>query len=190
MGARNATFTLTLNISSSEATTGVDYYITTPDGFVGGTPYFSISQRDTTSSSYSDTYYTNTQVAAAPANSLNPQNDLDLGATLNNVNQANVPGTYLLAKYTFLVSNLTPFGAYTINTVSNPGTGWIGPSPDFNESAFSHHASYSITVAAPQWNRDTGGSWGTNTNWSDNVVPSATTATANFLNRLTAPSTI
>lgn len=190
LGARNATFTLTLNISSSEATTGVDYYLTTPDGFVTPTAYFTLTQRDITSSPYSDTYFSNTQIATAPANALNPQNDLDLGATLNNVNNENVPGTYLLAKYTFLVNNATPLGTYTISTASNPGSGWIGAAPDFIESPFNHHASYSIKIDVPQWNRDTGGSWGTNTNWSDNIVPNAATTTANFLNRLTVPSTV
>jgi hypothetical protein len=201
LGARGATFTLTLNISSSEATTGVDYYLTTPDGFVGPTAYFSLNPNGTTpvgrdftgstpTTAYSDVYKTNTEVLAVPANALNPQTDLDLGGTLNNVNNANVPGTYLVAKYTFLVNNATPNGTYTIQTVSAPGTGWIGAGPDFNEAEFSHHASYSITIADPQWNRDTGGSWGTSTNWSNNLIPSAATATANFLNRIIIPSTI
>jgi hypothetical protein len=193
LGAKGATFQLTLNISSSEATTGLDYFLTTPDGFVGGTPYFTLNGttgRDVTGTSYSDTYFTNTQVQTAPANTLNPQTDLDLGATVNNVNNANVPGTYLVAKYTFVVNAATPFGTYTIQTMSNPGTGWIGQGPSFDESAFNHHASYSITVAAPQWNRDTGGSWGTNTNWSDNVIPNLNTTTANFLNRIIIPSTV
>jgi hypothetical protein len=198
LGARNATFTLTLNISSSEATTGLDYYLTTPDGFVGGTPYFTLNTttpagRDITGSSYSDTYFTNTQVQAVPANSLNPETDLDLGATLNNVNNENVPGTYLVAKYTFLVNNATPNGTYTIQTVSKPDTGWIGAGPDFNESPFNHHASYSITVATPQWNRDSSGNWSTVGNWSDNIAPGpsgATTAVANLYDRLVAPSTV
>jgi hypothetical protein len=193
LGAKGATFQLTLNISSSEATTGLDYYLTTPDGFVGGLPYFTLNAttgRDITGSSYSDTYFTNTQVQTAPANTLNPQSDLDLGGTINNVNNANVPGTYLVAKYTFVVNAATPFGTYTIQTTSNPGTGWIGAAPNFDENPFNHHASYSITIAAPQWNRDTGGSWGTNTNWSDNIIPSLNTATANFLDRIIIPSTV
>jgi hypothetical protein len=196
LGAKGATFQLTLNISSSQATTGLDYYLTTPDGFVGGTPYFTMSLRELTTTSppnstpYSDTYFTNTEILTSPKNILNPQTDMDLGGTLNNVNNANVPGTYFVARYTFQVNAATPFGTYAIQTTSNPGTGWIGASPDFNESPFDHHANYLITIAAPQWNRDTGGSWGTNTNWSDNIIPSSSATTANFLNRITVPSTI
>lgn len=194
LGAKGATFQLTLNISSSEATTGLDYYLTTPDGFVSGTPYFSMTQRDVSGSSaqtaYSDTYFTNTEVQAAPANSLNPESDKDLGGNLNNINNPNVPGTYKVAVYTILVNPATPFGTYTLQTVSRPGTGWIGAGPTFNESQFAHHASYSITVATPQWNRDGGGNWSTTTNWSDNISPNLNTATANLLNRLTAPSTV
>jgi hypothetical protein len=186
LGAKGATFQLTLNMSSSEATTGLDYYLVSNNG----SGFFTITARDFTTSPFSDVYFTNTEVATAPKNALNPQTDLDLGGIVNNVNTANVPGTYLVAKYTFVVSGATPLGTYTIQTVSNPDSGWIGASPNFNESAFNHHASYSITVAAPQWNRDTGASWGTATNWSDNILPSSTTATANFLNRLTVPSTI
>jgi len=190
LGAKNATFQLTLNISSSQATTGLDYYLTTPDGFVGGINYFTLTARDITGSSYSDTYFTNTEVQSPGFNTLNPETDRDLGGSLNNPNNANVPGTYLVAKYTFSVNGATPFGTYTINTTSRPGTGWIGASPTFNESEFNHHASYSIKIDVPQWNRDTGASWGTNTNWSDNLIPTTSTATANFLNRLTTPSTI
>jgi hypothetical protein len=190
LGARNATFILTLNISSSEATTGLDYFLVSNDGFVGGTSYFTMTNRDITGTSYNDLYFTDAQVEAPPGNILNPRTDSDLGGILNNVNNANVPGTYLVSKYTFLVANNTPFGTYTIQTTSNAGTGWIGEGPDFPESEFSHHASYSITVAAPQWNRDTGGSWATTTNWSDNIVPNVATGTANFLNRITIPSTV
>ncbi len=194
LGARGASFTLTLNITSSEATTGVDYYLQSTDGYVGGVPYFSMTARDTTGSSvntaYSDVYFTNTQVVAPPANILNPRTDLDLGGTLNNVNSANVPGTYQVAKYTVQVAAGTPDGTYAIQTTSNPGSGWIGAAPNFDESDFSHHASYSITVTTPQWNRDAGASWATATNWSDNVSPNSATATANLLNRLTVPSTV
>src|SRR5256885_1049573 len=115
LGAKGATFQLTLNISSSEATTGLDYYLVSNDG----SSFFTVTARDTTGTSYNDVYFTNTQVQTAPANALNPQTDLDLGATLNNVNNANVPGTYLVAKYTFVVSAATPLGAYTLQSTSN-----------------------------------------------------------------------
>ncbi len=192
LGAKNAAFTLTLNISSSEATTGLDYFLVSNDGFVLGTSYFTMTNRDISGTSYSDLYFTDAQVEAAPGNVLNPRTDFDLGGTLNNVNNANVPGTYLISKYTFLVANSTPFGTYTIQTTSNAGTGWIGAGPDFSESEFSHHASYSITVAAPQWNRDSGGNWSTAGNWSDNIAPgpSGNTAVANLYDRLVAPSTV
>src|SRR5881227_293402 len=70
LGAKGATFQLTLNISSSQATTGLDYYLTTPDGFVSPLSYFAITARDLTGSSYSDTYSTNTQVQSVPDNAL------------------------------------------------------------------------------------------------------------------------
>src|SRR5258706_5620589 len=198
LGARGAPFTLTLNISSSAPTTGVDYYLQSTDGFVGGVSYFTMTGRTTAGSSpntaYSEIYKTNTEVLAAPANILNPQTDLDLGGVLNNVNNANVPGTYQVATFTFQVAAGTPDGTYAIQTISQPGTGWIGAGPDFNEAQFDHHASYLITVAKPQWNRDAGASWALASNWSDNVIPSTPTApitgVANFLNRLTVPSTV
>src|SRR3954464_9757036 len=62
LGAKGATFQLTLNISSSVATTGLDYYLTTPDGFVSPLAYFTVTSRDLTGTAYSDTYFTNTQV--------------------------------------------------------------------------------------------------------------------------------
>src|SRR6266513_4827425 len=88
LGAKGATFVLTLNISSSEATTGLDYYLRSLDG----SGFFSISARDISTSSYHDPLNTDVSVAASPNNALNPQSHLDLGASLDNVSTANVPG--------------------------------------------------------------------------------------------------
>src|SRR5580765_7876807 len=48
LGAKGTPFQLTLNISSSQATTGLDYKLTTPDGFVDPTPYFTMTLRELT----------------------------------------------------------------------------------------------------------------------------------------------
>src|SRR5881394_1645193 len=75
-----APFTLTLNISSSEATTGVDYYLRSADGFVNNVSYFTMTNRDISTADantgYIELYKTNPEVLAPPVNSLNPQTDL------------------------------------------------------------------------------------------------------------------
>src|SRR5947207_2325959 len=110
LGAKGAPFTLTLNISSSAPTTGVDYYLQSTDGFVGGTSYFTMTARTiaNATTAYSETYKTNAEVLAAPANVLNPQTDLDLGGVLNNLNNANGPGPYQVAILTFQLPPDTP----------------------------------------------------------------------------------
>src|SRR3954469_986504 len=75
LAARTATFTLTLNISSSEATTGLDYYLRSIDG----NGFFSISARDTTNTAYPELINSNASIATLPASALNPQTDLDAG---------------------------------------------------------------------------------------------------------------
>jgi hypothetical protein len=184
LAARNTSFALTLNISSSEATTGVDYFLES----LNGSGFFIMQNRELVGSQFIDPYFTDSQVEVGPVNQLNPRTDLDLGASITNPNNPLVPGTYMLARYTFIVHPSTPFGTYNLTSFSNPETGWIDGS--FNDHEFDHHADYAITVAAPQWNRDAGASWNTAGNWSDNIIPNSVTAVANFFDRLTGPATV
>jgi hypothetical protein len=149
--APGATFDVRLNLSSNNATagrtTGLDYYLT----MIGaGSGLFTIEDRNITGSAYSDPYFTMPEMQAMPGTPLllDPTNDADLGA-VTATGVSNGSGTFLVAIFTIRVHPSTPFGEYSLRTISDPGFGWIGPSPDFPETDFSFHADYTIVVPEP-----------------------------------------
>ena len=151
-----ASFTVTARLVSTQASeqiTGADYYLSVSGAGAGK---FRITGRDTTGSAFSDLIKANNGdnganpgVLDAAFSVLNPRNALDLGASVTNVGAPN-PGnsTHLLAFYTISVPSNTPTGTYTLSTLSEPGTGWVGAAPLFNEAAFSQHGSFTVTVQA------------------------------------------
>jgi MYXO-CTERM domain-containing protein len=137
------TFNFTVNlVSTAEQTTGLDYYLTTPNG----DGFFSIVDRNTAGSTFVDPlFFNDTTVEGAPSNSLNPRNDHDLGALATATTNA---GTHLVANFTMLVSAAAPNGIYTIQTTTAlPTEGWIDPISE--EHPFFSHGTFSISVPEP-----------------------------------------
>jgi len=152
-------FTVTASlISTAEAVTGVDYYLTAPLSAAGK---FRIVDRNITGSSFSDAIKPDagdnnlnggvedsnfSLISVRPGNAA-PRNALDLGASIANVGSPLTAGAYVLGTYTISVaSDITP-GTYTLATTSDSGTGWVSTAPLFNESAFAAHGSFNITIA-------------------------------------------
>ena len=127
--------------------TGLDYYFQE----LSAAGFFIVS-RDITGSAFSDTYFSNAQVAqssdsqppAGADNALNPRNDFDLGAVTNPV--GTIAGSGLIGNFVIGVGAGVAPGVYTISTTSNANTGWVGAGPTFPDNAFSNHASITITV--------------------------------------------
>lgn len=146
-----STFTVTASIiSTSEQVTGVDYYLQASGAAAGK---LRITSRNTGSSLFSDVIKPNTGdnganpgITDSNFNLLDPRNALDLGASIANVAVPLNAGTYVLGTYTISVPSNTPAGTYTLSTMSDPGTGWVGGSPFFLESDFNSHGSFSVTV--------------------------------------------
>jgi MYXO-CTERM domain-containing protein len=151
-------FSVTLNLTSSaESLTGVDYYFNISGGASG---LVRLTGRDLTGSSFSDPNLVNSgDNASSPGvldanfSLLNPQNSLDLGATLTNVgvalpaNTGGNPASYLLGTYTFNVDPSAPAGSYILSTTSLPGSGVVTQAPNFSEQSFSQQASFTIVVS-------------------------------------------
>jgi hypothetical protein len=149
-----STFTITASlISTSEPVTGVDYYLQTSgaasgklaifDRNVGTSPFSDLIKADTGDNG------ANPGVEDASVRLLSPRNGLDLGASIANVSSPLGAGTYALASYTINVPGTLVPGTYTISTTSDPGTGWVGGAPLFNEASFSQQGTFTITVNAP-----------------------------------------
>jgi len=153
---KGATFQVRLNLVSvnsanptSEQTTGLDYYL---QALGTGNGFFSIDDRDISTSPYSDMLNDDTVVEKNGTMSvLNPRNAWDLGGNVANPN-APVNGnvTTLVAFYQILVKATTPNGQYVIETISDPGTGWVGGPSDtpqaFGEHEFNFPGSYTVNV--------------------------------------------
>lgn len=142
-------FTVTLSLmgNANEQITGIDYYwrLTELTGNLGGE--ILLTDRTIGASPFSDTYFSDAAVEASPGNLLDPQNNHDLGASLADINAPLNNGTWLVATYIFTLSQSATFGeSATLATFSNPGQGWVGPGPDFEESSFDSQATVTITV--------------------------------------------
>ena len=141
--APGGTFTFTVRlVSTAEQTTGLDYYLTasTPD-------IFTITDRNTAGGAYSDTlFFDDATVEATPSSILNPRNDHDLGGLSPVTRNA---GTHTVATYTIAVSPTAPFDSYTIQTTSNPGEGYIYPTPTPGEAPFNSHGTFTVVIPEP-----------------------------------------
>jgi len=152
-------FTVTASlISTAEAVTGVDYYLTAPT-VVGGK--LRILDRNITGSMFSDPAKpangdnnlnpgvedTNFSLISVRPGNAAPRNGLDLGASIANVASPLTAGSYILGVYTISVdANIAP-GTYTLATTADAGTGWVGTAPFFSEASFAGQGSFSITIA-------------------------------------------
>jgi hypothetical protein len=145
---KGQTFQVRLNListSTTEQTTGLDYYL---QALGTGSGFFTITDRNISSSPYSDVNKDDLTVEAEPESVLNPKNAWDLGATVANPN-APVAGntTQLVAFYTLRVNAATPNDSYVIETISDSNSGWIGNAADlFNDHEFNFHGSYNVMV--------------------------------------------
>ena len=151
------TFSVTLNVSSTaEQLTGVDYYFSISGAAAGKVR---LAGRDITGSPFSDTLKLDTGdnnqnpgILDSNYSLLSPQNGLDLGAAVANVNSAlgpnggANPAAYLLAKYTFTLDSTIPAGNYSLSTFAYAGSGVVTQAPSFNEQSFSQQAAFSVVV--------------------------------------------
>lgn len=111
------TFTLTVFLNApSTSTTGVTYFLDTPDG---GSGLFQIVDRSNAGSPFTELTTDNATVLA-PANALlDPRNNNDLGATVADVLTPNVPGSYLISTLTLRALGSVPAGLFTLRTSPN-----------------------------------------------------------------------
>jgi hypothetical protein len=132
--------TVALNlVSTSEQTTGLDYYLTALGSANG---HFQLIDRNIGTSAYNDLINVDADVEAAPAALLNPTTDLDLGG---NAAAAQTSGTKFVSNYTIRVLPGTPNGSYVVETLSLDGTGWIGTDMT-TDHPFTNQASLNIIV--------------------------------------------
>ena len=158
--APNGTFNVRLNLVTTNSTTddhtGLDYYLTM---LGSGSGLFSIQDRNIGASLYNDMVAEDPVVEALPSALLDPRNDNDLGAAIANSTSPTegvgtyTAGTFLVAIFTIKVDPTTPLGTYSLQTTSDPGTGWVGrhdatPLP-FPDNEFAQHANYTIVVPEP-----------------------------------------
>ena len=138
--SRFFTFRLTL-LATTEVTTGLTYFLETPD--FAGNGQFRIVSRDTTGSSFSDLTTSNATVSIQANALLDPRNNNDLGATVPDVlNAPNPAGTYFVADYVLeALSTISP-GTYTIETAFQSAT---GDEPDFDELSVAA-ATYTVHI--------------------------------------------
>lgn len=153
------TFTVTASlISTAEAVTGVDYYLTAPTPIAGK---LRILDRNITGSMFADPAKpangdnnlnpgvedTNFSLISVRPGNAAPRNGLDLGASIANVGSPLTAGSYVLGVYTISVAADIAPGTYVLATTTDAGTGWVSTAPLFNESAFAAQGSFSITIA-------------------------------------------
>ncbi|MGB7159169.1 MAG: hypothetical protein WBD40_13965 [Tepidisphaeraceae bacterium] len=149
----NGTFNVRLNLTSAntaaDRTTAIDYYLTI---LGAGSGLFSIQDRNWTGSPYaggidgSGLYNDDATVEALPGALLDPRNDHDLGGGVLDEDVPTMGTSFLVAIFTIKVDPSTPVGTYSLQSTSDPGTGWVGAAPDFNDNEFAQHANYSIVV--------------------------------------------
>jgi hypothetical protein len=143
------TFSLRVNlVATSEQTTGLDYYLRA----LSLDNKFIITDRNISTSPYNEVNQSDAAVETLPDSILSLKgdgiirNEWDLGATVTDVFVPQSAGTKLVSLYTILVDPTTANGSYTLETYSQPGTGWVGTSPSFTESPFNTHASMQVIV--------------------------------------------
>ena len=104
----------------------------------------------------------------------------------NTTNHWTVPGSYSLFQYSGALGGLAATNLSAALTILNPEPGLTY---SFSSGGGFITLEIGSQVVTPAWNITTGGSWATAANWSA-PVPNAQDATANFGNKITAPSTV
>lgn len=134
---------LNLLVSGTDKVTSLDYFWQiAPEG----AGMLSIVGREMEDSLFAFLLNSNTEVLAAPGNILAPTNDENLGAGVIDPNVPAAAGTWFVAAYTFQVSPSAVPGSYALMTFSNPGKGWAGPAPDFDDFNFATQASVEVLI--------------------------------------------
>lgn len=119
---QTVTLHLQLVATAGETSSAVDYLLAQITG--PGTNVFSITGRDLTISDYPDPSFLDSDVTssadnhspAGPDNLLNPQNDLDLGATKADTSTDYAGGTHYIATLLLAVDPNAAAGLYNIQT--------------------------------------------------------------------------
>jgi hypothetical protein len=106
---QGGTFTLTLQISTNFASSGITYFLRSDNG----SGFFRITARDMSMNPYPDPTTDDMTAFGGDAGLLNPVNDFDLGST-NNGSATDAPGFYTIATLTLTLVNPLPPGQYTI----------------------------------------------------------------------------
>jgi hypothetical protein len=138
-------FTVKVTLTSTaELTTGLSYFL---EENSAGNPHLKIIARDITGSLYSELTSSNGAVLGATASLLNPRNDFDLGAGIEDLNSPLGAGSYFVANITLLVLPTTPVGTYTLAFSTNSVA--AGAGPNFAEIPVST-LQYSVVAQVPE----------------------------------------
>jgi hypothetical protein len=152
--APGSTVTLHLQLvaTNNETSSNVDYFLSQTAG--PSSNVFSITNRDLSTSAYSDPSATNTTVTTSPGNILNPTNDTDLGASKSPINPNYVGGTHYIATLSLMIDPSASAGTYTIQTALQTYGATGGDSPTSintngnHDDTAANFASINIVVAA------------------------------------------
>jgi hypothetical protein len=135
------TLTTMLQVTGTSHVTAVDYYL---ESSASASGFFKIQAANRSASLFDDVYFSDTVVSTSPGSVLDPRNNSDLGASLDNISSPVGAGDYDLGIFMLSVDSLAAPGTYLISTVSQAGTGWVDAS--FNDNPFSGHAAFTLTV--------------------------------------------
>jgi hypothetical protein len=136
-------------VSTSEQTTGLDYFLETLG--THGSGLFTVTARNLSGSFYPAIYTDDSTWNVPGLNVLDPRigdslMDFDMGGSVANVNSPTSAATMQVANYTILVAPNTPADTYVIQTATPVGRGWVGPAPDFFDHEILPNLQGSYTV--------------------------------------------
>jgi hypothetical protein len=133
--------------STGEQTSGLDYKLQVSNN---GSGLFRIIDRNLSTSPYSERTAPDSAVesATAPASALlDPDNDINLGASQPFGDAAVGAGSTLVAIFEIGVSASAPLQTFTLTTFNDSGTpGYAGPPPQYTPGTFASHVPYQVTV--------------------------------------------
>lgn len=136
------TFSITLRIQATagEALTGFDFQWEIDSA---GDGLFTLDSRDDTGSLFG---FSVTPSLSPSGEMLAPRNSSQLGAGLSDLDSSVSTGTWFVASYSFTASS-SVVGSYSLNTYSQPGSGWVAAGPGFDSFPLDHHASVLVNIA-------------------------------------------
>ena len=137
------TLTLDLDITGGEQVTGLSYNwkVNAP-----GSGLFSIANRDIGASVFSALTQQNSTVESGPGNILSPANQFDLGAGVPDGNSV-TNNTYLVANFTFDVSDSAAAGTYILSPTFGSLTNGDWTDPDFNDNDISSPLNITVHIS-------------------------------------------